>query len=567
MDKLNFMIWNVRGLNDKARRDNLRKVVDDTRPAVVCLQETKLSHIADRDVVSFLGRDFTKFVFLSAQQTRGGILIAWRDANTSFFHKQAGFRKRKNFISKLVEGDRVAITQEDKHQVLFNHFDGVLGQAKARSVTFDLAAFHRAGIELDVLDEPFTEEEICATIQSLPADRAPGPDGFTGQFYKTCWPIIKTDFITAIVFLQQGDARKLELLNSAYLTVIPKKVEALEAKDFRPISLIHSFAKLVTKLMANRLAPLLDRLVATNQSAFTRGQCIHDNFMLVQQTIKVLHRRKIASLFLKLDISKAFDSVAWAFLLEILEHLGFGDNWRNLISNLLKSASTQVLLNGEPGKIISHQRGLRQGDPLSPMLFILVMDVLNSLFIQAESDGLLLPLHSTGQCLSLYADDVELFIHPEETDLQLTRSLLQVFGDVSGLQTNLQKSCVIPNHCEGEIAEAVNSTLQCTTSNFPTTYLGLPISDKKLRRGDLLPWIEKIPNKLPGWKASLMTLAGRAVLVRFVLTAILVYLLVAIQVPKWFIRAIDKIGGFFMERKEINGGSCLVAWEKGHEAN
>lgn len=81
MDKLNFMIWNVRGLNDKARRDNLRKVVDDTRPAVVCLQETKLSYISERDVISFLGRDFTKFVFLSAQQTRGGILIAWRDGS------------------------------------------------------------------------------------------------------------------------------------------------------------------------------------------------------------------------------------------------------------------------------------------------------------------------------------------------------------------------------------------------------------------------------------------------------------------------------------------------------
>jgi len=97
-----------------------------------------------------------------------------------------------------------------------------------------LTAFHRAGIDLSILEEPFTEEEIWATIQSLPADRVPGPDGFTGRFYKTCWPIIKSDFITAIVFLQQGDARKLELLNSAYLTLIPKKVEALEAKDFRP---------------------------------------------------------------------------------------------------------------------------------------------------------------------------------------------------------------------------------------------------------------------------------------------------------------------------------------------
>src|SRR6185503_14264236 len=122
---------------------------------------------------------------------------------------------------------------------------------------------------------------------------------------------------------------------------------------------------------------------------------------------------------------------------------------------------------------------------------------------------------------------------------------------------------MIPIHCDREIVEVVNSTLQCTT-NFPTTYLGLPISDRKLRRSDLMSWIEKIANKLPGWKASLMSLAGRAVLVRFVLTAIPIYLLIAIRVPKWFIRAVDKIRKSFLwkGRKEINGGSYLVAWEK-----
>ena len=118
--------------------------------------------------------------------------------------------------------------------------------------------------------------------------------------------------------------------------------------------------------------------------------------MLVQQTIKVLHRRKISSLFLKLDISKAFDFVAWTFLLEILSHLGFGASWCTPIANLLNSATTQVLLNGEPGNSISHQRGFRQGDPLSPMLFILVMDVINSMFCRAELEGLLQPLHSAG---------------------------------------------------------------------------------------------------------------------------------------------------------------------------
>jgi len=223
-----------------------------------------------------------------------------------------------------------------------------------------------------------------------------------------------------------------------------------------------------------------------------------------------------------------------------------------------------VLLNGELGDFITHQRGLWQGDPLSPMLFILVMDVLNSLFMKAEAEGLLLPLHSTGQRLSLYADDVALFIRSEEDDLQITKNILQVFEKASGLRTNLQKSCVIPIQCDDEIAEVVNNTLQCTTTSFPTTYLGLPVSDKKLRRCDLLIWIEKIANKLPGWKAPLLSLAGRAVLVRFVITTIPIYLLIAIRVPKWFIRAVDKIRRSFLwkGRKEINGGSCLVAWEK-----
>jgi hypothetical protein len=88
-----------------------------------------------------------------------------------------------------------------------------------------------------------------------PADKVPGPDGYTGRFYKACWSVIKSDFMAAILTLQQGDARGLGLLNAAYITLIPKKVDANTARDFRPISLVHSFAKLITKILANRLAP------------------------------------------------------------------------------------------------------------------------------------------------------------------------------------------------------------------------------------------------------------------------------------------------------------------------
>jgi len=181
----------------------------------------------------------------------------------------------------------------------------------------------------------------------------------------------------------------LWLLNSAYITLLPKKPDADLVKDFRPISLVHNFAKLVTKVLANRLAGRLDEMVSPNQSAFIKKRFIQDNFMMVQQTVKFLHNQKQPRILLKLDITKAFDSVSWAFLLEVLRKLGFGSRWRDLVCALLTSSSTQVLLNGTPGDFIQHKRGLRQGDPLSPMLFILVMDVLNWLVTRASEAGLL----------------------------------------------------------------------------------------------------------------------------------------------------------------------------------
>lgn len=180
--------------------------------------------------------------------------------------------------------------------------------------------------------------------------------------------------------------------------------------------------------------------------------------------------------------------------------MGFGENWCNLLSSLLSTASTRILVNGEPGEPIRHQRGLRQGDPLSPMLFILVMDILNSLFTKATEEGLLQPLAQgrIRQRISLYADGVALFIQPTHEEMASTTRILDVFGEASGLGTNFQKSWAIPIRCEEPVITEIASSLDCTMANFPCKYLGLPISDKKLRKTDLLPWIEKVGDKLPG---------------------------------------------------------------------
>ena len=141
--------------------------------------------------------------------------------------------------------------------------------------------------------------------------------------------------------------------------------------------------------------------------------------MLVQQTVRFLHSQKQPRILLKLDITKAFDSVSWPFLMEVLDKLGFGSRWRDLLCGLLVSSSTQVLLNGIPGGFIQHKRGLRQWDPLSPMLFILVMDVLNWMLTKASEAGLLQPLsrRPIQHRISLYADDVALFLKPAANDI------------------------------------------------------------------------------------------------------------------------------------------------------
>jgi len=198
----------------------------------------------------------------------------------------ARHRKRKNFIGKLILGDRICTSHEDKASVIDDFYENLLGICTAREHTINLADLGINAQDMSELDLPFTEDEVWRTIQQLPSDKAPGPDGYTGRFYKSCWTIIKEDIMVAISAVWSRKMVNFEALNSAYITLLPKKEGAEQPKDFRPISLVHSFAKLVTKLLANRLAPRLQQIVSPNQSAFIKGRFIQDNFMLVQQTAR-----------------------------------------------------------------------------------------------------------------------------------------------------------------------------------------------------------------------------------------------------------------------------------------
>lgn len=442
------------------------------------------------------------------------------DVNSKFFQIKANGRKRKNHILLLHTPSGVAVTKSQKEEKLNRYFTQKLGSFVIREKSLNWSSLDLPTVDLSDLDEEFFEEELKEAISDLPSEKAPGPEGYIGAFFKQAWSIIKTDLMQAVSFFGDMGYYRLHDLNCAHICLIPKKTDASKAEDFRPISLMHSSAKIIAKLLANRLAPKLGYLVSQSQSAFIWKRAIHDNILFVQNMIKSFHRAKKPTLFLKVDISKAFDTVNWAYLLEVLQNFGFSQKWCNWISNLFGTSSSMVLLNGTPGSEIDHARGLRQGDPLSPMLFILAMEPLHKLFEKAEAHGFLSTLQRQRRFrCSLYADDVALFLKPKREEMLVLRRILSAFADVSDLHTNMDKTEIYPISCNEVDLEDCLSIFPGKVSTFPCKYLGIPIHTRKLRKIDLQPLVDKVGLRIPGWKGRFFTSAGREILVKNTLSS------------------------------------------------
>lgn len=232
------------------------------------------------------------------------------DANTAYFHMIARGRKRRKYISALAVDGHTVTMHADMERAISNHFTSVFGAAAAGGNGLSFPNLGLVPIDLAEQEEGIGADEVWAAIKSMPSDRVPGPDGFNEIFYKTAWPIIKPEIMEAIQVFYAGNNRNFHKLNTALVVLLPKKIGASCPADFRPITMIHSFAKLISKVLALRLASRMNDLVDHNQNAFVRSRSIHDNYKYVQRAAVLIRSKKRPMLLLKLDISKAFDTLS-----------------------------------------------------------------------------------------------------------------------------------------------------------------------------------------------------------------------------------------------------------------
>ncbi|XP_039141329.1 uncharacterized protein LOC120278666 [Dioscorea cayenensis subsp. rotundata] len=267
------------------------------------------------------------------------------------------------------------------------------------------------------------------------------------------------------------------------------------------------------------LSTKIDDLIDPTQSAFIKGRCITDNIATAQELIFYMQKHKILGLILKVDFSKAFDSVEWGFLLELLKARGFSERWISWIRTILASSKAKFLVNNVQTGYVRYRRCLRQGDPLSPLLFALVVDVLSSMFNHALSTGILhgIPIGDSGikMCHLQYANDLLVMSTGGVEDLRIIKLILYVFEGLSGLAINSEKTCLYSSQKNMEPQASLAKTLHCSVGVLRLTYLGIPIS-------------------------------GGLTLLNYVLTAIPTYWISLFKLPHWVIKSIDKIRRDFL---------------------
>ncbi|KAL5775011.1 hypothetical protein ACOSP7_012568 [Xanthoceras sorbifolium] len=506
----------------KVKFGSLKKAIDIKRCEINLLYDRKQSEQVldaiksrERELESLLSKEELYW----KQRSRVDWLLAG-DKNSKFFFRRATARKKKNQISSLLDSRGVRRESEQgMSSVVLDYFSDLFRSIQPSSSDLSAASsFLESKVNAQMagrLGEAFTRAEVRSAVFEMGPNKAPGPDGFHALFFQKFWNVVGEDVSSVCLKVLNGGC-SIEEFNTTNVVLIPKVKNPERMTDFRPISLCSVIYKTVSKVMANRLKEILPFIISSEQSAFVPGRLIFDNIMVAFEllhSIKKQKKGKRGYAAIKLDMSKAYDRVEWGFLEFIMKKLGFPNHFRSLVMDSVSTSKLSFLVNGKSVGEVSPHRGLRQGCPLSPYLFLLCAEALSTLIKGNESNGQSLGMRCCrGSPLVshlFFADDSIVFCRASVQNCEKLKQILNVYEKASGQRINLQKSNITfsPN-VEADRSASILNCLGLANAQAHDKYLGLPTMVGKNKRKTFSDIKERVWHKIRGWKGNLFSMGG-----------------------------------------------------------
>jgi len=495
------------------------------------------------------------------------------DENTKFFQAYAKGRRMNNTIWELENetGDQIC-SFEGLAEMGIKHFESLFKAQEESSIAEIVRVagyFPRFVMEEDnrMLMEEIEEVELGRVLHSLQKDKSPGPDGWPIEFYTGFYDLLGLDLLHVV-----EESRRAGIihqpLNSTFIALIPKVDKPKSFDDYRPISLCNCVYKIISKIISKRIKRVLSKHVSGEQFGFLEGRQIHEAIGVAQEGIHSMHKLKIEGAVIKIDLSKAYDRVNWLYIRMLMTHLGFEVDFIRWTMSCITSVSFALLINGAATKFFHAQRGLRQGCPLSPLLFLLVAEGLSRYLKDAVARGDFGGIQLTGGLTIthlLFVDDILIFCNGTRRDSECLLEGLNLFKRATGMIINENKSSLIQN------MESLED-LHFLTRLFPfgvdtldkgLKYLGFRIKPNKYLKEDWQWLIGKIEKRIMVWSHRWLSRAGRLTLIKSVLEAIPVYWMSLAWIPKGILEKIRRTCFTYLWKGNYEGRKLpWVSWRR-----
>ena len=466
---------------------------------------------------------------------------------TSFFCNLERKQYIEKTIRKIKKSDGTIITEQQKvlneiQRFYSNLFQNCDRDLKNENIPNLLNSLKSKKINDPDLGKVITVKELANVLKKMKNGKSPDIDGISVDFLKVFWIRLKY-FITNCINFCYKKGKLSYSLRQSIITCLPKGNKDRQClKNWRPISLLCVIYKMASAVIAERMKPHLEKIISRNQTGFLKGRYIGESTRLIYDIMHYTETNKLPGLLVQIDFAKAFDSLSWNFLYKVMKFFGFTENLISWIKLFNTDIQAFVLQCGNLSYPIPIKRGCRQGDPISPYLFILSAEILSLLF-ENTPDVIGIKTNKHSFKITQFADDTTLMLNGTVGSLQAALNLLEVFGSISGLKINSEKTKIIWIGCKKHSKEKLNVSLNLNWGETEFTLLGIKFCTElhkmpKLNFDSALLSAQKL---IKCWKQRSLTPIGKIAVIKTLILPKFNHLFVSLPTQEIVLKEINKL--------------------------